>query len=124
MLGVFAGVALFLAAVGAYGVIATLVAQRTREIGIRMALGAEPRTILRATVWEGAQLALIGLGLGVAASLALGPLVRGLLFGIGAADPGMFAAVAAVMLVVALAAFYIPARRAARIDPIIALRQE
>ena len=124
LLGVFAGVALFLAAVGAYGVIATLVAQRTREIGIRMALGAEPRTILRATVWEGAQLALIGLGLGVAASLALGPLVRGLLFGIGAADPGMFAAVAAVMLVVALAAFYIPARRAARIDPIIALRQE
>jgi len=124
LVGVFALAALFLGAVGAYGVIASLVEQRTREIGIRMALGAAPREILRATVSEGLQLAVLGLLIGVGASLALGPMLRGILFGVGPADPRTMAAVAALLLAVTLAACYIPACRAAKVDPIIALRQE
>jgi len=124
LVGIFALAALFLGAVGAYGVIASLVEQRTREIGIRMALGAAPQQILRATVSEGLQLAVLGLLIGVGASLALGPLLRGMLFGVGPTDPRTIAGVAAVLLSVALAACYLPARRAARVDPIVALRQE
>ncbi|MCI0603088.1 ABC transporter permease [bacterium] len=120
----FAGAALFLGAVGAYGVISSLVAQRTREIGIRMALGAAPKTILRSTIGEGLQLALTGLTIGVLASIAIGPMLRGLLFGVKFADPRTFALVAAPLLFVSLAACYIPARRAARVDPMTALRAE
>jgi putative ABC transport system permease protein len=124
IVALFAAAALFLGAVGAYGVISSLVAQRTREIGIRMALGAAPKTILRSTVSEGLQLALTGLAIGVLVSFAFAPMLRGLLFGVQFADPRTFVVVAAALIVVSLAACYIPARRAARVDPMIALRQE
>ncbi len=124
LVGVFAFTALFLAAVGTYGVISSLVQQRTREIGIRMALGAAPNTILKGTVGEGLRLTVLGLVLGLIASISVAPLLRGLLFGVGPADPRTFVAVALLLLVVAVAACYVPARRAAHVDPILALRQE
>ena len=120
----FAVAALFLGAVGAYGVISSLVTQRTREIGIRMALGAEPRSVLRSTIGEGLRLAAAGLAIGLIVSFSLAPMLRGILFGIDSTDPRAFVIVIASLLLVALAACYIPARRAAHVDPILALRQE
>jgi predicted permease len=124
LLGLFAAFALALATIGIYGVMAYLVNQGTREIGIRMALGASQRGILRLVVKQGLVLALCGVGLGLVLAVAFSRLVSSLLFGIQATDPLTFAAIALLLLMVALLASYIPARRAARIDPMISLRYE
>jgi putative ABC transport system permease protein len=122
LLGSFAGVALLLAVIGIYGVIAYSVAQRTREMGIRRALGARQADILRLVVLQGLRLALAGVAVGIAGAFALTRLMTALLFHVSATDPGTFAVVALLFLCVALAASYIPARRATRIDPMAALR--
>jgi putative ABC transport system permease protein len=124
LLSIFAAVALLLASLGIYGVLAYLVSQRTQEIGIRMALGASPRDVLLAVAGQGMGLSIAGIALGVTAALALTRVVSRLLFGIAASDPATFLAVSLLLLVVALAACYVPARRAMRIDPIVALREE
>jgi putative ABC transport system permease protein len=121
---IFAGVALLLAGIGIYGLIAYSVEQRTQEIGIRMALGASPRGVRNMIVWQGMKLALIGVGIGVGAGLALTRLIASMLYGVKAWDPIVFISVAVVLSVIALAATYIPARRAARVDPVVALRYE
>ncbi len=124
LLGTFAAIALVLASAGIYGVISYAVTQRTREIGIRMALGAEAGTVLGLVVGHGAKLALLGLLLGVPAAYALTRVLRGLLYGVSATDPLTFVAVAVLLTAVALLASYLPARRATRVDPMIALRSE
>jgi putative ABC transport system permease protein len=124
LFGVFGLLGLGLAALGIYGVMAYMVAQRTNEIGIRMALGAQPGDVVRLVVGQGARLALAGIGLGVAAGLALSHLIAGLLFRIGAQDPITFSLVAATLGAAALVAAWLPALGAARIDPMRALRQE
>jgi len=122
--GTFALAALVLAAVGIYGVVAYGVVQRTRELGIRMALGAGGATLLRMVIRQGMAPVLGGLVLGLAGALAGGHVLRGLLFGVGTSDPATFAAVTFFLVAVALAATYLPARRAARSDPMIALRND
>lgn len=122
--GVFASIALLLAAVGIYGLVAHSVARRTQEIGIRMAFGAQHGDVLRMVVGESARLAAIGVAIGIVLSLAVTRLISSLLFGVTAADPLTFFCVAAVLSAVALFASYIPARRAMRVDPIVALRYE
>ena len=124
LLGIFAVLALVLACVGIYGVISYLAGQRTHEIGIRMALGAQRATVLRMVVGQGARMALIGVALGTAAALGLTRLMANQLFGVSPHDPLTFASVALLLAVVAVGACYIPARRAMRIDPMAALRQE
>ena len=121
---VFAGVALLLAAVGVHGVLSYTVAQRTREIGIRLALGADPRAVRGLVVGEGAMLAGVGLALGLLGALALTRLLASLLYGVGARDPVTFAGVALVLGIVAVVASDTAARRAARVDPMVALRTE
>jgi putative ABC transport system permease protein len=113
-----------LAAIGVYGVLAYSVTQRTREIGVRIALGAEPLTITRMVVASGARMVMIGAAAGLVAALALSGLMRSLLFGIGPRDPLTFVAAPAVFVAVALVAAYVPARRAARVSPMEALRAE
>ena len=122
LLGVFASVALVLAIIGTYGVIAHGTAQRTQEIGIRIALGADRRTILRMVLAGGLRIAATGLVIGVLGALALTRVLSGLLFGVGARDPLTFVVVPGALLVVALAACLIPARRAMKVEPVIALR--
>jgi putative ABC transport system permease protein len=118
------GLALALATVGVYGVVAYSVAQRTHEIGVRMAVGAQPGDVVRMVVQEGGRLAVIGVVAGLALAAAAARLIRGLLFDVSAADPATFVAAPIVLLAIAIVASYIPARRATRIDPIIALRGE
>jgi ABC-type antimicrobial peptide transport system permease subunit len=124
LLGAFAVLALLLASVGIYGVIAYVVGQRTQEIGIRMALGAKPEDVLRLMLWEGTRLALIGVAIGIATACALTHLMTTMLYGVSATDPLTFAGVAVLLTAVATAACYIPARRAMRVDPMVALRCE
>jgi putative ABC transport system permease protein len=124
LLTIFAGIALLLAAVGIYGVMAYSVQQRTQEIGIRMTLGASPEHVRRMVVRQGMLLALIGVFFGVASGLALTRVMQSLLFGVKPWDPLMFAVTAILLALVALLACYIPARRASRVDPLVALRHE
>lgn len=124
MLGVFAGLALLLASVGIYGVISNLVGQSTHEFGVRMALGAQPRDVLRLVLERGARLDVLGVACGVAAALPLMHLLANQLFGVTAADPLTFAGVALLLTGVALAACFIPAYRATRVDPLVTLRHE
>ncbi len=124
LLGVFAATALLLAAVGLYGLISFMVAQRTHEIGIRVALGASPTDVLRMVVTQGMSMLATGLAVGVAAAVAVSHLMRSLLYGVQPSDPVTFLGVALLLAAVALAACYIPARRATRVDPLVALRYE
>ena len=124
LVGLFAAAALVLAAVGLYGVVAFFVTRRTQEIGIRMAIGAQRSDVLRLVLGEGARLAAFGVVIGIVVSFAFTRLLSSLLFGISATDPFTFAGVAVLLSLVALAAAYIPARRAMRVDPVTALRYE
>jgi putative ABC transport system permease protein len=122
--GVFAGAALALAAVGIYGLMTHSVTLRTQEIGIRMSLGAQRSSILRLVVGQGARMAVFGVVIGMVASLVITRLMSSLLFGTSATDPLTFVGVAALLSSVALLASYLPARRAMRVDPMVALRYE
>jgi ABC-type antimicrobial peptide transport system permease subunit len=122
LLGVFGALALVLAAVGLYGVLAYTVTQRSREMGIRMALGAARNDVLRLILGYGLRLAAIGLGIGLMVSIAVTRLMRSLLFGVSPTDPVIIAAVSAMLVIVTLASSLLPAYRAAKIDPILAIR--
>jgi ABC-type antimicrobial peptide transport system permease subunit len=124
MLSIFAGVAMILAAVGIYGIMSYIVAQRTHEIGIRMALGARAKDILILVVRQGMALTAIGLGLGLIATLALTRIITTLLYGVSPTDPLILVAISALLAVVAFLACSISARKAIKVDPVIALREE
>lgn len=124
LLSLFAGVALLIAAIGIYAVLTYSVSQRTREIGVRMALGATPRRVLELIVSEGMRVVLLGLAIGLAGGFALGRTVQSLVYGVGVRDPKIYFVVAASLTAVALAACFLPARRAAGVDPIVALRED
>jgi putative ABC transport system permease protein len=124
LMGVFAGIALLLTTIGLYGVISYLVNQRTQEIGIRMAVGAQVGHILRMVLKQGMSYVAIGVAVGLAASWLLTRLIETLLFQVSATDPFTFVAISALLVVVALVACYLPARRATKVDPLVALRYE
>lgn len=124
LFGVFAGVALLITIIGLYGMLAYLVAERRQEIGIRMALGAQPGNVLRLVIGQGLKLAMIGVAVGLLGAWGLTRFMQTLLFGVKPTDPGTFAAIALVLLLVALLACWIPARRATKVDPLVALRCE
>jgi putative ABC transport system permease protein len=124
LLGLFAALALALAAVGIYGITSYAVVQRTRELGLRMALGAQPGEVLRLLVTEAGALAGLGLGLGLAAAWALTRVMASLLYGVGSTDPATFAGVALALLLIALASAWVPGRRATKLDPMVALRTD
>jgi ABC-type antimicrobial peptide transport system permease subunit len=124
ILTALAMLALMLAAVGIYGVLSYAVSQQTRDLGIRLALGAQTHDILTLTLKRGMGLALLGVAMGGAAALAMSKLIEGLLFGVTATDPLTFGGIAVLLTLVALLACWIPARRATKVDPVIALRGE
>jgi putative ABC transport system permease protein len=124
LLALFAGLALALAAVGLYGVLGYVVAERTREIGVRMALGAQRRGVLALVIRQGVTLAAVGVGIGLPAAFAASRLLRGALFGITAADPLTYVAIPLTLLLVAVLSSWLPARRATRVDPQVALRNK
>jgi putative ABC transport system permease protein len=124
VLGAFGALALLLAGVGLYGVVAYSVSRRTREVGIRMALGAERRTVLRLILAQGGRLAIVGVGLGAIASAGVGQLLKSLLYGVSGFDPIAYSAAAGVLLFAACIANLVPALAAARVDPVRALRSE
>ena len=124
LVAIFAGVALLLAAVGIFGVMSYSVAQRTRELGIRIALGAGVGAVRRLVVGQAMTLATVGLAIGLVAAFLLSSTLEKMLFNLSATDPATFTAVAGVLFVVALVASWLPARRASRVDPVVALRAE
>ena len=124
LLAIFAGIAVLLAVIGIYGVMSYYVSQRTREIGIRVALGANSRNVLGLVVKLAAKLALIGVVVGIALALGVARLIAAFLYGVSPSDPITYASVAVVLIAVALLASFIPARRATKVDPMTALRYE
>jgi putative ABC transport system permease protein len=124
LLALLAGVALLLAAVGTYSVMAYTVAQRTHEMGVRMALGAQPRDVIKLVLGQALSLALIGVTIGLGAAFGLMRFVSGLLYGVSLADPVIYIGLALLLGAVAILASYFPARRATRVDPLSALRSE
>jgi putative ABC transport system permease protein len=124
LLSVFGALAMALAAIGIYSVMAYSVEQRSREIGVRVALGARASDVLKMVIGQGMRLALVGVALGLGAALALTQFMKRLLFGVGVADPLTYGAIALLLALVALLACYVPARRATKVDPIVALRTE
>jgi len=124
LLGIFAGVALLLAAIGTYGVLSYLVTERQREIGIRVALGASAAGIVRLVLRQGMAITVTGIAVGIVGALALARVTQSLLFGVSPTDPATYVAVGSMILLVALLACLIPAQRAMRVDPLVAIRNE
>jgi ABC-type antimicrobial peptide transport system permease subunit len=124
LMSAFGAAALLLAAIGLYGLLAYSVEQRTQEIGIRLALGADAGGVRRMIVWQGLRLALVGIAVGLAGAFGLSRFLSTLLFGVRASDPAVFVGVPIVLAIVAIAAAWVPARRASRVDPVQAMRYE